>query len=95
MSGEYEIYGLQLPLPGTLTTDRVIDVIYGVWGGMVHDDDEDEKFKKIEAVLYDQTWAIETMAKTFFAQMTSISYYWLESTIVRACTLPMLVRERV
>jgi hypothetical protein len=34
------------------------------------------------------------MAKTFYPNMTSISYYWLEGTMVRACSLPMLVRER-
>lgn len=93
MSGEYEIYGLQLPLPGTLNHDRVVDVIYGLWGGSVHHESDDEKFKKIEAVLYDQTWAVETMAKTFFPNIRSISYRWLEGTLIRACTLPMLVRE--
>jgi hypothetical protein len=94
MMGEHEICAVQLPLPGTLTIPRVIDVIYGIWGGMVREDSEDERFQKIEAVLFDQTWAVETMAKTFYPNMTSISYYWLEGTMVRACSLPMLVRER-
>ena len=94
MSGDSEIYGLQLPLPGTLTIPRVIDVIYGIWGGRVREDSEEERFQKIEAVLFDQKWAVETLAKTFYHNMTSISYYWLEGTLVRACSLPMLVRER-
>ena len=95
MMGEHEICAVQLPLPGTLTIPQVIDVIYGIWGGMIRDDGEDERFKKIEAVLYDQAWAIQTMAHNFYPNMTSISYHWLEGTFVRACSLPMLVRERV